>query len=287
MKRPQWFFLGSSLLLTVLLFAATQKQFFGNNPRQAPATGNSAAAATASGTLLSIDTILFHAKEELTPAQLMKLTELEKGIVRGDVRSQQLHALHQLARFWKDSARLFAPFAWYTGEAARLENSENSLTFAARLFLQGLKEEQNPQLKQWEALQAKDLFERSLKINPANDSNQVFLGETYIYGGAGSPMEGIGKIRSVLEKDSTNLQALIALGEASLVSGQLDKAVERFSVAARLAPAKDEYALRVADVYERMNKKAEAIQWYEKSLPLITIPELKQEVEKRISQLRQ
>lgn len=286
MKRPQWFFLGAGLLLTALLFAATQKQFFGNNSRKA-ATASNLPAAAASSTAISIDTILFHSKENLTPAQLMKLTELEKGIVRGDVRSQQLHAFHQLAQFWKDSARLFAPFAWYTAEAARLENSENSLTFAARLFLQGLKEEQNPQLKQWEALQAKDLFERSLKINPANDSNQVFLGETYIYGGVGSPMEGIGKIRSVLEKDSTNLQAIVALGEASLVSGQLDKAIERFTTAARMAPTKDEYTLRVADVYERMNKKAEAIQWYEKSLPLITIPELKQEVEKRISQLRQ
>lgn len=286
MKRPQWFFLGAGLLLTALLFAATQKQFFGNNPRKA-ATASNLPAAAASGTAISIDTILFHSKENLTPAQLMKLTELEKDIVRGDVRSQQLHAFHQLAQFWKDSARLFAPFAWYTAEAARLENSENSLTFAARLFLQGLKEEQNPQLKQWEALQAKDLFERSLKINPANDSNQVFLGETYIYGGVGSPMEGIGKIRSVLEKDSTNLQAIVALGEASLVSGQLDKAIERFATAARMAPTKDEYTLRVADVYERMNNKAEAIQWYEKSLPLITIPELKQEVEKRVSQLRQ
>lgn len=142
-------------------------------------------------------------------------------------------------------------------------------------------------MKQWEALQAKDLFERSLKLNPNNDSNQVFLGETYIYGGVGSPMEGIGKIRSVLEKDSTNLHAIITLGEASLVSGQLDKALERFTTAARMNPAKDEYALRVADVYERMNNKEEAVLWYTKSLPLIKIPELKQEVEKRISQLKQ
>ena len=284
MKRPQWIFLGASLLTAVLLFAATQNQFFGNKPR---AAASAPVASMAQGSAISIDTILFHAKENLTPSQLMRLTSLENGISRGDVAAQKQHALHQLANFWKDSARLFAPFAFYTAEAARLENSEKSLTFAARLFLQGLRDEQNPELKQWEALQAKDLFERSLKLNPGNDSNRVFLGETYIYGGVGSPMEGIGTIRSVLEKDSTNLQAIIALGEASLMSGQLDKALERFTTAARISPAKEEYLIRVADVYERMNKKKEAALWYEKSLLLIKIPELKQEVEKRISQLKQ
>jgi hypothetical protein len=43
----------------------------------------------------------------------------------------------------------------------------------------------------------------------------------------------------------------------------------------------------VADVLERMNKKEEAVRWYQKSLPLIKIPELKTEVEKRIAQLKQ
>jgi tetratricopeptide (TPR) repeat protein len=282
MKKPQWIFLGFSIVLVLGLYAATQNNFFGAKPgklKQQQVAGTTSA--------LSIDSILYHAKENLTPDQVMRLNELENGISRGDVTTQKLHAFHQLANFWKDTARLFAPFAWYTAEAARLENSEKSLTFAARLFLQGLKEEQNLPLKQWEAQQSKDLFERSLKLNPANDSSKIFLGEVYIYGGAGSPMEGIGLVREVLQKDSTNIQAIIALGEASLVSGQIDKAAERFMTAARLEPNNAEYTLRVADVLERMNKKEEAVRWYQKSLPLIRIPELKTEVEKRIAQLKQ
>ena len=180
MKKPQWITFGIAILLVISLYAATQAQLFGDKKRPVPAASSPAAV-----NIISIDTILFHAKETLTQDQVSRLSGLENSISRGDVATQKLHLYHQLAKFWKDTGRAFAPFAWYTAEAARLENSEKSLTFAARLFLEGLKNEENPQVKQWEAVQAKDLFERSLKINPANDSSKVNLGAVYLYGGTG------------------------------------------------------------------------------------------------------
>jgi tetratricopeptide (TPR) repeat protein len=279
-NRLQWSIIGIATLLTIGLFAATQNQFFGSKARVAPTPQTPAQPAA-----LTIDSILFHAKEPLSEAQVNRLAQMENGISRGDVNAQKIHVFHQLANFWRDTARVFAPFAWYTAEAARLENSEKSLTFAARLFLQGLKEETNPQLKQWEAVQAKDLFERSLKINPANDSNQVNLGAVYLYGGLASPMEGVAMVRKVVEKDSTNVFAIMTLGEASLFSGQLEKALERYKTAVRLKPGNLEAIFRVAEIYERMGNKTEAINWYKKSFPFIEIPGLKEEVENRIKQL--
>ena len=114
---------------------------------------------------------------------MIRLNTLEHSISRGDVKEQKLHIYHQLASFWADSAGKFAPAAWYTAEAARLENSEKSLTFAAHLLLNNLVDEASPLVKQWEAFQAKDLFERSLKLNPDNDSSRVGLGAVYVYGG--------------------------------------------------------------------------------------------------------
>jgi len=280
MKRAQWITIGIASLLVIGLYAATQKQLFGEKKRISTALSSSASVT------ITIDTILFHAKEGLSREQVARLTQLENGISRGDVANQKIHVYHQLANFWKDTARLFAPFAWYTAEGARLENSEKSLTFAARLFLEGLKNEENPELKQWEAFQAKDLFERSLKINPANDSSKVNLGAVYLYGGIGSPMEGISMIRGVVDKDSTNIHAQMTLGEASMVSGQLDKALERFKTVVLLEPQNLEALFRIAEIYEQMHNKAQAIVWYQKSLPFIKIPGLKQEVEKRISQLK-
>jgi tetratricopeptide (TPR) repeat protein len=281
MNRPQWITIGLATLLVIGLYAATQNQFFGEHKRLKPAATSQPA-----GTL-TIDTILFRAKQKLSKEQVSRLNGLENSISRGDVRSQKVHLYHQLSSFWKDTAGVFAPFAWYAAEAARLENSENSLTFAARLFLEGLKNEENPPLKQWEALQAKDLFERSLKLNPENDSSKVNLGAVYLYGGIASPMEGIKLIREVAQKDSNNIHAQMVLGEASLLSGQLEKAVERYRAVVRLEPDNIEAMLRLAAIYEQMHNQAEAINWYEKSLRVINIPGLKEEVQKRIAQLKQ
>ncbi len=281
MKRPQWIAASIAILLTVSLYALTRDQLFGYHPIQ-----GSAASTPAPQGQLTIDTILHHAKERLTDDQLTRIHFLESSISRGDVLSQKLHIYHQLARFWRDTAKIFEPFGWYTAEASRLENSEKSLTFAARLFLQNLRYEENADLRQWKATQSKDLYERSLKVNPGNDSVQVELGEVYVYGGLAMPMEGITMIRTVADKNPNNLYAQISLGNASLASGQLDKAIERFSKVVQLKPDHLEAVLLLADTYERKGDKAEAIKWYSRSLPIITIPGLKTEVEKRITQLR-
>ena len=280
MKKPQWITATVALVLVVGLYAATQKQIFGKKEKNT----KHGAVAAASG--ISIDTILVHAKENLSPQQITRLNMLEKTISRGDVTTQQIHVYHQLARFWYDSARSFEPYAWYTAEAARLENSENSLTFAAHLFLNNLRAEENPVLKQWKALQAKDLFERSLKLNPANDSSEVGMGAVYLYGGISeSPMEGIQRIRKVADEHPANVYAQMTLGHASVMSGQLNKGVERFKTVAELQPDNLEAILSLADVYERMGDKANAVVWYKKSLPLIQISGVRKEVDIRIAEL--
>ena len=277
MKRPQWILISAALFLVIVLYAATGNQIFGTKMR----TGKPPAVSAAHDhPHLTIDSILYFSRQNLTEGQLSQLESLNKA-------APSLHAYHQLARFWRDTGRLLPPYAWYTAEAARLENSEKSLTFAARLFLEGLRNEQDHRLKEWEAEQAKDLFQRSLKINPSNDSSKVSLGAVYLYGGVESPMTGINLIREVVAKDSTNIYAQMTLGEASLVSGQIDKAIERFKVVNRLEPKNLEAIFRLADIYAQKGEGREAVQWYRKTLPLIgDKPELKKEVEARIAQLQ-
>lgn len=280
MKRTQWIIFGIAVLTTVALYAASEKQFFGTPKPVKPQM------AMPAQTGFSTDSVLFYARQKLSPEQSTRLALLEHSISRGDVNDQQLHIYHQLAKFWQDTVRIFAPFAWYTAEAARLENSEKSLTFAARLFLDNLVEEHDPRVKQWEAVQAKDLFERSLKLNPANDSARVALGETYLYGGIAMPMEGIGMIKEVVDKDPNNVYALMSLGRASLVSGQTDKARDHFEKVAAIQPDNLEALFRLADIAEQMGNKKEAIEWYTKLLPLINRSDIKQDVEARITELK-
>jgi hypothetical protein len=280
-KKPQWITIAAAIFLVLVIY-----RFGQTTPHKRPAaTVDSHAHASTEADLT--DTILNMAKGQITPAQVMRITTLENSISRGDVKAQQLKVYHQLGHFWKDSAMIFLPYAWYEAEAARLENSEKTLTFAARLFLDYLQREENAVFRRWEALQAKDLFERSLKINPANDSARIGLGACYLFGNISSaPMEGITMIRGVLDRDSANVYGQMMLVKASMMSGQNDKAISRLHTINRLQPANLEAILILGDLYEKQQENAEAIKWYSKSLPLIVREDMKAEVESRIQQLR-
>ena len=71
------------------------------------------------------------------------------------------------------------------------------------------------------------------------------------------------------------------------MSGQVDKAIERFVQVVKLQPTNLEAMLSLADIHEKRGDKKQAIQWYKKSTKLIPIPEIKAEVEKRINELSQ
>jgi tetratricopeptide (TPR) repeat protein len=282
-KKPQWITIVVALILLAILF-----KFGRIVPAKRP--GN-AAQSDSSENAVSTDSILIQAKRKLPPEQVARLNSLEHLVVRGDVKDQQLRIYHELAHFWADSGRVFEPYAWYQAQAARLENSEKSLTFAAHLFLQSLRSESDGAFQTWKAMQARDLFERSLKINPNNDSSIVGLGACYIFGNIGAtPMEGILRVRSVADRDSTNIFAQEVLGHGSMISGQYDKAIARFEAVYRLSKAdvnvKLESCLMLAEAFERKAEKSSAIEWYEKSLDLIRNEEARKEVKNRIDELK-
>ena len=282
MKKPQWITLATALILVAILymFGRVVPEKKANTTRQPDLADHP----------VSIDSILFDAKKRLDATQIVRLNALENSVVRGNVNEQKLKAYHQLAHFWADTGQIFEPYAWYEGEAARLENSEKSLTFAAHLFLQNMRGENDQPLRTWKALEAKDLFERSLKINPQNDSSIIGLGACYIFGGiSATPMEGILKVRAVADKDSSNIFAQEVLGHGSMYSGQYDKAIARFETVYRLSKKNEdtqlEACLMLAEAYERKADRLSAINWYKKSLMLIKNQEVKKEVNKRIDEL--
>lgn len=279
MKKQQLVLVSSALIIVLLLF------FFGNTvPAKKPATlaENTPHAEKA----VDVEKLLTHAKERLTPAQIQKVTSLENIVVRGDVKNQQLAAYRQLARYWGDSIRLFEPYAYYTGEAAKLENSEKSLTFAAHLFLTNLKTESEPAMQTWLANNAKVLFEKALELNPANDSTRIGLGACYIFGNiSDNPMEGIGPIRQIAEKDPNNMYAQFILGLGGIRSGQYDKAAERLLLVVQKQPNNLEAAINLAEAYDRKGDKANAVKWYGYVKDKIPNEEVQKELDQRIKAL--
>ena len=242
---------------------------------------------------VGLQEILQAAQARLTPEQLSYVNRLQHSVVRGDVAAQQLNAYRELAAFWKDSVQNgFLLYAYYMGEAAKLEKSEKKLTFAAQLFLQSLRGQDNPALTSWMATDAKELFEKALELNPENDSSKVGLGASYIFGSqAGNPMEvmqGIQRILEVARRDSTNMYAQLMLGWGGLESGQFDKAIERLTTVVRHQPANIEAILLLAEVHQQKGEKADAIKWYEAAKKQLgdRDGEMVKEIDQRIQSLR-
>ncbi|MEP7277470.1 MAG: hypothetical protein ABI813_02400 [Bacteroidota bacterium] len=284
MKKQQFILVGSGLVLLLLIY------FFGNTtpPRKPPAAADRGEETMPKK--IDAAVIIAAAKEKLPPAQQANITALESSIVRGDVKDQQIKVYRQLAGFWRDSAHFFEPYAYYTAAAAKLENSEKSLTFAARQFLNELQGTNQPDIKLWMADEAKSLFEKALEINPANDSSAIGLGSCYIFGSSASnPQEmmmGIQKILAIARKDSTNMYAQLMLGVGGVVSGQLDKAVERLTTVVRKEPTNLEAIFMLAEAYERKADARDAIYWYEAGKKLVSNPAMVKQIDEKIKTLK-
>lgn len=280
MKKQQLILLSGGFILVLVLY------FFGNTI--APATHSSPVNTNDanSGTITTTE-VLTAAKRNITSQQLSYLTQLENSVVRGNVKEQQIRVYRQLAAYWQDTLHQQAIAAYYFGEGAKLENSEKNLNFAARLLLAHLMAEENPGMQGWLATNAKALFEKSLQINPTNDSVKIELGACYIFGNiSNTPMEGIRKIKEVVDKDPGNMYAQLILGLGDIKSAQYDKATERLQLVAQKEPNNLQAIFNLAETYERKGDKVNAVAWYKKAQNIISIPEAKQEIEERIKTLQ-
>jgi tetratricopeptide (TPR) repeat protein len=278
LKKQQLILVSSGVGLLCLIY------FFGNT---IPPKKNPGAVAAAAGTKeISFKTILEASRQQLTPAQQAHVAQLEAAVVRGDIKEQQIKVYKQLAEFWKDSAHLLLPYAYYSSEVAKLENSQKSLTFAAQFFLEGIRRQDNPDLQRWMATEAKGLFEKALQLAPDNDSLKVGLGSAILFGNLGEgPMEGIKKIREVAERDPENMYAQYMLGLGGMISGQFDKAADRLLKVVQHQPENVEVMLMLADAYEQQKDKANAVKWYLEAKKHIQNPELVKEIDERIKLL--
>ncbi len=288
MKRQQFLLAGAGVLVLLALYIFGQTA-----PPHPKPSAAMAGVAGAPAKSIGLQEILQASQARLTPAQQSYVNRLQHSVVRGDVATQELKAYRQLADFWKDSVQDgFILYAYYTGEAAKLEKSEKRLTFAAQLFLQSLRGQDNPAYNGWMATDAKELFEKALELNPNNDSSKVGLGASYIFGSqAGNPMEvmqGIQRVLEVARRDSTNMYAQLMLGWGGLESGQFDKAIERLTTVVRHQPANIEAILLLAEVHQQKGEKADAIKWYETAKKMLGNQEtdMVREIDARIKQLK-
>ena len=279
MKKPQAFVVIIALLLLGSLYflaprsSKDQKAIANNSTENQSVTNQS---------------IIESAKTNLSAEQKISLLSIENQLTRSKNASDSLNYTVKLAKFWADSANRLAPYLYYTYSAALLENSEKSLTFAAQQIINNLiTPDAPPALQPWMAGNAKVLLEKALEMNPNNDSATINLGACYLFGNiSDNPMQGILKVKQVVDKNPQNAYGQFILALGGKKSGQYDKAIERFLIVAQVDPSNLEAMVHLAECYELTNKKEEAIQWYTKVRDLVNIPDAKTALTKRIKELK-
>jgi len=253
-----------------------------------PSTTKKAVEPVANNTTIQFSDILAEAKKKITIQQNDRLAGLENAVTRGNVKEDKIHVYHQLARFWGDSAGMFIPYIYYTAEAAKLENSEKSLTFAAQQMVNRLLVVSDATMQNWLASNAKVLLDKAIEINPNNDSSKISLGACYMFGNiSNNPMQGILTVREIAQKNPNNLYAHLVLGLGGKKSNQYDKAAEHFLAIIKQQPKNIDAILNAAECYELMHNKTEAIKWYTVAKKLITNnADAIKEIDTRINELK-
>ena len=279
MKKPQLI----AILVGLLLFS-TLYFFVPRSNKKDAATSTEVTANQG----ISSKSLIDGAKTSLTADQKISLLSIENQLNTKASTVDSLRIYHALAQFWAKEAHRIEPYLYYTYSAALLENNEKSLTFAAQQLVDNFTNpDAPPALQNWMASNAKVLLEKALVINPINDSAKINLGACYLFGNiSDNPMQGILKVKEVVDKNPHNDYGQLILALGGKKSGQYEKAIERFLIVLNDEPNHIEAMVNLAECYELTSQKALAINWYTKVKALVNNPEAKQAVSKRIQELK-
>ena len=279
MKKPQLF----AILVGLLLFSTLY--FFVPRSNKKETTTSTEVTANQG---ISSKSLIDGAKTSLTADQKISLLSIENQLNTKASTVDSLRIYHALAQFWAKEAHRIEPYLYYTYSAALLENNEKSLTFAAQQLVDNFTNpDAPPALQNWMASNAKVLLEKALVINPINDSAKINLGACYLFGNiSDNPMQGILKVKEVVDKNPHNDYGQLILALGGKKSGQYEKAIERFLIVLNDEPNHIEAMVNLAECYELTSQKALAINWYTKVKALVNNPEAKQAVSKRIQELK-
>ena len=112
------------------------------------------------------------------------------------------------------------------------------------------------------AEKAKAFFEKVLELEPERFDLEAKVAMTLVTTSA--PMQGIMRLREILEKDPDNETAIFNLGTLSMQSGQYDKAVGRFKKLVALNPRNSQALFYLGISYFNIGDKTSAKEQFQK-----------------------
>lgn len=228
------------------------------------------------------------AKKLTTAGQSETIAQLENLAESARNKEQKLQLLDSIVKFWDENRKPTAS-AVVSEQIAGLSGSAEDWYAAADRYMMATRfvKEEEKKMQLYEKAQV--AFEKTLELTPEDLDAKAGLGVCYVESSqltGQPPMKGIMLLKEVADKDSTHINAQLNLGYFSIQSGQYDKAIERFEAVKRINPEFIEVYIYIADTYEKMGNKTEAIKNLEVYKSKLSDPVLVIEVDKYINELK-
>jgi len=191
---------------------------------------------------------------------------------------------HELALKWKAAGNTNLE-AYYHYQAALSENNSAELAQAGDRLFSLYRISQDTLIKNNLITFALRSLEAALERDPDNQALKVRLGSAYVEGSQ-EPMKGISLLREVIAEEPENTNALIMLGRFAILSGQYDKAKERFDQVLKIDPNNAEAIYFMAITQEGLGNYEKAVELLEACKKLVANPDFDAEVNGYIEQLK-
>ena len=262
---------------SIILFASL---FFIN--RKAPAVSNMGPVASGHITAGDFNHVLEEAEKQVPAEKQAAIGKLNAALATSTA-DEKLGILKSIIDLY-DSVGAVIPGTYYIEKLAAQRNSADLWYKAADRYYSA-SETGDQQARAILIQKASECYKSSFAIDSTNLDTKVGIGKCMVEGSP-SPMQGIAIIEGVLKKDSNNINGQLALGELSVQSGQLPKAIYRFNRVLAINPSFSDAYLYLADVYEKTGNKHEAVNCLEKYSTFVTDKKIRGEVTNEIKRLQ-
>jgi tetratricopeptide (TPR) repeat protein len=227
--------------------------------------------------------VLEQAKKQVPADEQNAIDKMDNALVDAHGSDERIQILKKIITKY-DSLGAIIPGTYYTEKLAEFRSSADLWYKAADRYYNA-SEAANQQTRGILVLRASQCYANSYKIDSTNLDTRVGMGKCLVEASS-SPMQGIAMINAVIKKDSNNLNAQLALGQLSVQSGQLPKAIYRFRRVLQIDSTYTDAYLFLADVYEKSGNKPDAVGCLRKYSTFVTDKKIQEEVNTEIEKIK-
>ncbi len=245
-----------SFLLFCLLFFV-----FSNKPPTAPEVTKKRAL---SAVVTDDKTVIQEATAQVSSNGRSELLRLETILEKAENDSVEIDALKNISSLWFNLGHPEVA-GIYAEQVANIEGTSEAWGIAGTTFNLCIQQAEQDKIKRFCRDKAVLTLEKAVSLNPAEVNHKINLALTYVsLPLEQEPMKGILMLRRLNEKYPENTAVLNQLGRLALMTGQGEKAVERFNQVLELDSENLQATCMLVQAHNMVGNMQEANKWNEK-----------------------